>query len=868
MSSAPTTTTEPAPAGVAALAALAGVIGLVGAGGYAAVWTLPFEGFLTTGEPADRYTVPLLIVPLAARIAEAGLALAAAWLLARRSAPGARIAVNLLAIVLAWGAVAWAAARIGFLSGQESLRVGQLALSVSSSTWVTVLTAAALLWLTLARRRAATAYEDDEDTADDDEDPAGDAGDFEEPEPAARAGDVPEGPLPLELAPLWARVRRGRTGAASWLDAPAAEGDPDRATLAAALRLARRALDTDPGQLPAQLIGRLDPDTAPGLAPLLAEAAAWTASAWLRPLAPALVRPGGPVLATASCAEEDATAVALTADGRTVTGYRNGSIRLGDVWDGSWSGELAGHRAKVNAVAVTPDGRYAVSGSADRGVRLWELGDPGADSGQPDPVLLGRLDDEVTAVALTADARVALAGTSTGALHAWSLEDAAEIGVGAEHTGRVRALAIRSDGAAALSAAEDDAFLAWELDGDRAPFELELDTGVGVTSVAFTADHRLALAGYLDGTLALWDLEAAKVATFTGHATAVDAVVIAPDGRTGASASLGHTFRLWDLEKARSSGGRAPGAVELAAVSGTGTTALVAAGTGRLELRAADGTLLASDDPHGFDLLAVAVSADGRRAVWGGEDGAVRVWTDLRGVRRLEGHDGMVTAVALGPGGRRALTGDDAPGVLSWDLELGDRPARSDGHEGIVTAVAIAADGRLGASASSDGVVRLWDLEDGTELDKARLGPGWITALAVCTLGAPAGGDEEEVFVLAGRADGRLLLHDFAAGDGGTVGDGHDGGVTAVVVAPGGRLAASCGADATIAVHDLRAGTPATGFTADFPFLACAFTELPGGGTGLVAIDASGATHRLALAGFPGGMRADRPDDEVRAPAR
>ena len=271
MSSAPTTTTEPAPAGVAALAALAGVIGLVGAGGYAAVWTLPFEGFLTTGEPADRYTVPLLIVPLAARIAEAGLALAAAWLLARRSAPGARLAVNLLAIVLAWGAVAWAAARIGFLSGQESLRVGQLALSVSSSTWVTVLTAAALLWLTLARRRAATAHEDDEDTAG--EDMAGDAGDFEDAgEPAPWAGEVPEGPLPLELAPLWARVRRGRTGAASWLDAPGAEGDPDRTTLAAALRLARRALDTDPGQLPAQLIGRLDPDTAPGLAPLLAEA--------------------------------------------------------------------------------------------------------------------------------------------------------------------------------------------------------------------------------------------------------------------------------------------------------------------------------------------------------------------------------------------------------------------------------------------------------------------------------------------------------------------------------------------------------------------------------------------------------------------
>ena len=30
-------------------------------------------------------------------------------------------------------------------------------------------------------------------------------------------------------------------------------------------------------------------------------------------------------------------------------------------------------RARVNAVAVTPDGRCAVSGSSDKTLRLWEL---------------------------------------------------------------------------------------------------------------------------------------------------------------------------------------------------------------------------------------------------------------------------------------------------------------------------------------------------------------------------------------------------------------------------------------------------------------------------------------------------------------
>ena len=35
---------------------------------------------------------------------------------------------------------------------------------------------------------------------------------------------------------------------------------------------------------------------------------------------------------------------------------------------------LQGHLASVTCVAATADGRYAVSGSLDRTVRLWDLG--------------------------------------------------------------------------------------------------------------------------------------------------------------------------------------------------------------------------------------------------------------------------------------------------------------------------------------------------------------------------------------------------------------------------------------------------------------------------------------------------------------
>jgi hypothetical protein len=67
-------------------------------------------------------------------------------------------------------------------------------------------------------------------------------------------------------------------------------------------------------------------------------------------------------------------AVAVTPDGRyAVSGSYDCTLKVWDIQTGNCLRDLKGHGNYVNAVAVTPDGRYAVSGSSDNTLKVWDL---------------------------------------------------------------------------------------------------------------------------------------------------------------------------------------------------------------------------------------------------------------------------------------------------------------------------------------------------------------------------------------------------------------------------------------------------------------------------------------------------------------
>jgi len=111
-------------------------------------------------------------------------------------------------------------------------------------------------------------------------------------------------------------------------------------------------------------------------------------------------------------------AVAVTSDGRTaISGSNDYTVRVWDLATGQ-TRTLEGHGSEVHAVAVTPDGRTAVSSSDDCTVRVWDLA-----TGKTRAMFHG--DNAVISCAVSADGRILAAGDKSGQVHFLRLEDGA-----------------------------------------------------------------------------------------------------------------------------------------------------------------------------------------------------------------------------------------------------------------------------------------------------------------------------------------------------------------------------------------------------------------------------------------------------------
>ena len=198
--------------------------------------------------------------------------------------------------------------------------------------------------------------------------------------------------------------------------------DADLRLVQGALRLSAHVLSQDKRQLQSQLYGRLLGQSALGLQTLLQQITQAQPLPWLRCLVPSLEPPGGPLLRTLSGHTARVHGVAISSDGRYgLSASWDKTVKVWDLSSGQELRTLSGHTSFVRGVAISSDGRYGLSASLDKTVKVWDLS-----SGQELRTLSGHT-DSVNGVAISSDGRYGLSASVDKMVKVWDLSSGLEV---------------------------------------------------------------------------------------------------------------------------------------------------------------------------------------------------------------------------------------------------------------------------------------------------------------------------------------------------------------------------------------------------------------------------------------------------------
>jgi cytochrome c len=284
--------------------------------------------------------------------------------------------------------------------------------------------------------------------------------------------------------------------------------------------------------------------------------------------------------------------------------------------------QLRGHGGPVRALAISPDGSRAISGSFDTSAIRWSL-----DRNVAEQVLRFH-DGAVNAVAYLKDGRIVTAGADAH-IAIWTPGKQAPDAVLDGHAAPIVDLAVSPDGKTLASASWDHTVRLWPLDGG-APRVLEGNLQ-NVNGVEFSPDGGEVISAGYDASVHIWRLSDGGV---TAHnlPTPLNTVAVAPDGEIVTAGADGKVYFLSPRGKTLAAIDVSPTPIISVAISDDGKLIAAAGLRGSVavidrQARKVANTLIGP----GLPVWSVAFFPDNRTLLTGGADRMIRRWDAVSG---------------------------------------------------------------------------------------------------------------------------------------------------------------------------------------------------------------------------------------------
>jgi len=376
----------------------------------------------------------------------------------------------------------------------------------------------------------------------------------------------------------------------------------------------------------------------------------------------------------------------------------NGKMYLWDLWTRQMASNFNIHTVGIKDIAISPDGRRALSSSSDGSLIIWDLASATETrrfKGHTAPFIMG--------LEFTPDGQFFVSSSGRGdpvtpvsednTLRLWDIESGQQIQVFEGHTDGIWTVAVSPDGEKLLSGGLDMSVRLWDVVTGEQILLLEGHESWVIEAV-FLPDGTRALSGGLDGKLILWDLETSEIIRhLEGDFWDTWGLAITPDNKKALGAGNNCIVGVWDIETGKQLlrfKGHSEGGNPICAIAG------------------------------------IAITPDSRSVISAGTNSTMIQWDLESGeeMRRFVGHTGAQVRLNLSPDGSTLFSSEGDGTLFLWDLENGTPIRKFRAPDiGWTLDSAISPDGRTGITAVNNSIIQ-WDLEIPT-LDELK---EWIDA--------------------------------------------------------------------------------------------------------------------------------------------